>query len=397
VNDVATIPLSAAAHKAPTAAVFVADRDSEGIIRQSFNDLGLPNAEFTSGDVSTAITALAQQPSPRLLTVDIGGVDDPGARIGALAQVCEPGTGVIVIGGKNDIRLYRELKDAGIAEYFFKPLVRNLVTRACNTILSGSEESPTAHTGRLVFFLGVRGGVGATTIAVSTAWHLAETYKRWVMLLDLDLHAGDAALQLDATPTHALTDALMQPDRVDDLFLERGVIHVSPRLDLLASLEPLGQASSVEEDAVLSLLDTLLRRYRFVFLDLPATLAPKLTKMLHLPSTCILVSNGSLAAARDVARWYERIGPNTPERSTVHILNQGGAAGSLPEAEFIRAVGRAPDIIIPYQGEIGTAANLGIEGIQTCANLRRALAPVLRQLAGETGEPARSLFKRLFG
>jgi len=396
VTELATSPLNAAG-KVPTALVFVSDQDSERVIRQSLSDLGLQNAEFASGNVETATAALAKQTSPQLLIVDIGAVEDPAARMAELAQVCEPGTGVIVVGSKNDIRLYRNLRDAGVAEYFFKPLVRNPFTQACNAILRGTEAQPTARTGRLVFFLGVRGGVGTTTIAVSTAWHLAEMHKRWVVLLDLDLHAGDAALQLDSTPTHALTEALERPERIDELFLERGVTHISPRLDLFASLEPLGQAAAVDENAVLSLLDILLHRYRFVFVDVPATLAPKLAQMLHLPSTCILVSNGSLVAARDVARWVERIGPNTPERSTIHILNQSGAAGSLPEAEFIRAAGRAPDIIVPYQREIGTAANRGINGIQEGATLRHALAPVLRQLAGELEAEPRSLLRRLFG
>ena len=114
------------------------------------------------------MTALSNKQSPRLLIVDISGADDANGRIRELAQVCEPGTGVIIVGSHNDIRLYRELKQAGVAEYFFKPLVRNLVTQACHAILSGTSVEPSTRTGRLVFLLGVRGGVGTTTIGVST-------------------------------------------------------------------------------------------------------------------------------------------------------------------------------------------------------------------------------------
>ena len=387
-----------ASSKPRTALAFVSDQESEGVIRQSLSDLGLNDAEIVSGDVTTATVALGRQPSPRLLIVDVSGIDDPSARLHELAQVCEPGTGVIVIGERNDIALYRELKNSGINEYFFKPLVRNLFANACNAVLSGGSMPPSRdRTGRLVFVVGVRGGVGATTIAVSAAWDLAEVHKRWVLLIDLDLSNGDAALQLDATPSHALAEAIEHPDHVDELFLERGVIHVTARLDLLASLEPLDGRVDVEETALLSIFQILLLRYRFVFIDVPATLAARLIHVLHLPSLCILVSNGSLVAARDVARWFERMGPNTLERSSLHILNQSGAAGSLPEAEFIRAVGRAPDIIIPYHRDIGLASNFGIKGIQKCATLRRALIPVLRQLVGEVEEPPRSILKRLFG
>lgn len=380
-----------------TAAVYVSDENSVGVIRQAFNDLGLTNAKFTLGNIRTATTEMARQSSPRLLIVDISDIDDPGSRIGELAQVCEPETAVIVIGEANDIRLYRELRTAGVSEYFYKPLVRNVMTHACNVVLSGAEKSPGPRGGRLVFVLGVRGGVGATTIAVSTAWHLAEQHKRWTMLLDLDLSAGDAALQFDATPGRALAESFERPERVDQLFLERGVVHIAPRLDLLASLEPLESMVAVQETAMLSLVDMLLRRYRFLFIDVPAISARKLSQVLHLPSLCVLVSNGSLTSARDVARWRQQIGPNTPERSTIHVLNRSGSAGSLPEAEFVRAVGKPPDIVIPYDREIGAASLLGIKGLKNCAVLKSALAPLVSQLTGDVAAPTRSFLSRLFG
>lgn len=386
-----------AANSGPKVMVFVSDEDSMGVIRQSLGDLGLKNAVFVLGNVMNATAAMALGPSPRMLIVDISTVKDPTVRISELAEVCEPGIAVIVVGIDNDIRLYRGLKALGVAEYFFKPLVRNVVTRACDAILKGSITAAAPNTGRLVLVLGVRGGVGATTIAVSTAWQMAEAYKRWVMLLDTDLCSGDATLQFDKTPSHALAEAMVRPDRVDDLFLERGAIHVAPRLDLLASLESFADPVIVEESALLSLLEILLRRYRFVFVDVPAMQAVKLNQVFHLPSLCVLVSNGTLVSARDVRRWYEKIGPNTAERSTIHILNQSGAVGSLPQSEFIRAAGKAPDIIIPYSRDIAAASNLGMKGLQNSAALERALAPLLRQLVGEADIAAPSLFHRLFG
>lgn len=391
------VSADARAGNAPAASVFVSDENSAGVIRQSFNDLGLTNVQFTTGDVKTATEAMTRLPSPRLLIVDISDVEEPMARIRELAQVCEPGTGVIVLGRNNDIRLYRELRDAGILEYFYKPLVSNVFTHACEAFLTGVERPANSRSGRLVFVLGVRGGVGATTIAVSAAWRLAHAHTRWVMLMDLDLGNGDAALQLDMTPSGALAEAFDRPDRVDELFLDRSVIHVAPRLDLLASLEPLNSQAAVEEAALLSLIEILLRRYRFVFVDAPATLGRQLKNALHLPSLCVLVSNGSLAAARDVARWQREIGPNTTGRSTIHILNQTSAAGSLPLAEYSRAVGKAPDIIIPHQRDLGKASILGIKGIQGCTGLQSALEPLIGQLTGDLERPAPSLLKRLFG
>lgn len=398
-SDLTVGPSVAGRLAAPTAKVFVSDQDSEEVLRRALSDIGVDDAEFTKGTVETATAALATQASPRLLFVDVSGIEDPLARIDELAARCEPEVNVVAVGDRNDIILYRRLKNAGIAEYFFKPLVRDMVKRVCNSILSGGHDEKTTNPrgGKLVFVLGVRGGVGATTIAVNAAWRLAEKGQRWVMLVDMDLENGDSALQLDAMPTNALQEALEKPERVDKLFLERGTLHVSQRLDLLASLQPLGGGIALKEDTVRALIDKLLQRYRFVFIDLPPVVAVKLIDVLHQPSTCVLVSNASLASARELGRWREWIGPNSSERRTMHVLNMCGGDGGLPEAEFVRAVGQAPDVTIAYSRDIAAASNLGVKATQKCAVLDRGLAKLLRDLAGEPAEAPRSVFSRIFG
>ena len=132
-----------------SAMVFTRDREAEGVIRQCLSNL-IPSAEFFTGTVDMAIPQLAQHASPLLLVVDVTGVADPVSQIRKLAEVCEPGTGVIVIGDLNDVRLYRELKRVGGVEYFFKPLVSSLVTRTASGILTGSVEQQGASTGKLM-------------------------------------------------------------------------------------------------------------------------------------------------------------------------------------------------------------------------------------------------------
>lgn len=380
-----------------TAMVFTRDRDSEGVIRKCLIDLSVANSEFVNGNIGTAVAQLTRRRSPRLLVVDISGSTDPVAEINGLADVCEPGTGVIAIGDRNDIILYRDLKQAGIVEYYFKPLVGTLIARTANAILAGSLEDLAARTGKLVFVLPVRADVGATTIAVGLASYLAEKRQRRVVLLDLDLHRGDAALQLDVMPTHALSEALQHPERVDDLFLERATIHVTDRLSVLASIQPLKDVIVPEEASVISLLTKLMHRYRYVFVDMPPELAPRMLQALHLPGVCLLVSNRTLVSARDVSRFRELIGPSSAERQILHIVNKNDAIGSFPEPEFIRAAGQAPDLKIPYDRAIAAASVVGFKAVLACATLQNGIASILRHVAGEKSEEDRSFVARMFG
>ncbi len=253
-----------------------------------------------------------------------------------------------------------------------------------------------SRTGKLIFVMGVRGGAGATTIAANLAWTLAETKRRHTALADLDLQKGDVALQLDTQPSHALHEALDHPERVDKLFLERGVKQVTDRLHLLTSLEPLNAPADVSEEAFLWLLDKLLPRYRVTIVELSPCIAVRVTWALSLPSTLLLVSNPTLAGARDLARWSEVIGANTSERNTLHVLNRPAPHGGLSQADFAKASGRAPDVTIPYDRELAEAAALGIKAMQKCTAFQRSLARLVRELTGEADEKPVSLFSRMF-
>jgi hypothetical protein len=181
---------------APAAMAYLLDADSEGVVSASFAEVGFIDRDVMHGSIDTAIEELSRRSWPRFLIVDISGISDPLPRINRLAEICNLETEVIVVGERNDIVLYRVLKAAGVAEYFYKPLVGNLISRALDEIATGGSNPQPSRSGMLVFVVGVRGGVGVTTIATSLAWYFAEIRQRGVLLLDLDLHAGDAALQL---------------------------------------------------------------------------------------------------------------------------------------------------------------------------------------------------------
>lgn len=380
----------------PTAMAFLLDADLEGVARRSFADVGFIDGQVVRGGIDAAVDELSRRGSPKFLILDISGISEPLPRISRLAEVCDPGTEVIVVGERNDIVLYRDLKAAGVAEYFYKPLIGNVLSRTLVDISSGTRTQQQTRSGRLVIVLGVRGGVGSTTVATNLAWYIAEIRQSGVLLLDLDLHGGDAALQLHATPTHALREALDDPERIDELFLERGVVSVGGRLGLLAGLEPLSDRLVPSEDAVALLLQKLLTHFRYVLVDLSSEIAQSQPSLLHMPSTLLLVSDGSLASIRNVGRWRELLGPNTPERTVVHVLNKHTAEGELPEEEMLRVI-PAPDVNIRYDRKIMNAATLGTKSVQERAAMREGMAALSLRLSGTAAEEERSLWKRIFG
>lgn len=380
------------------AVVYTRDPECEGIVRQSLRDLPGSAAVFRSDGLRGAVADVVDRGSPKLIVVDITGEPDAVDRIRELCGMCEPSTHVVALGEENDIRLYRALLEAGATEYFFKPLVSAVVARSLRKILLGQRTGGggTARVGQTIFVAGVRGGCGATTMAVTLGAMLSASPPRPVLLLDLDLQRGDAALTLEATPNPALREALMHADRIDDLLLERGLIHVTKQLDLMASLEPVYRTTAPDEDAVIALLDRVARRYRYVITEVPAHAAGGLERVLHLPSTLVLVSDARLASARDVARWRAWIADGASERNCVHVLNMAGAPGGLPVAEFANVAGAEPNVIIPYSAEIATQTLVGSASSPSGA-LAKAVHPLAAMFGLESVQARRPLLKRMFG
>src|ERR1700747_3692027 len=182
------------------------DAETERVLQEASVLLG--RSAIMRGGIAKAIDYLSEERSPHLLLFDIRGIALPLSQIHTLADVCEPGTTVVAIGDHNDVGLYRDLLDAGMSNYIVKPLTRELLTRALTSKVnsnSGEIGSRAAlKLGKLVSFVGARGGVGPKTLAANLAWHLANRQSRRVALVDLDLQNGDCALLFNITTNPGL-------------------------------------------------------------------------------------------------------------------------------------------------------------------------------------------------
>lgn len=73
--------------------------------------------------------------------------------------------------------------------------------------------------GKVYTFIGTKGGVGTTTLAVNFAGVLAQR-KQSAVLVDLDWVANDAAMQLGATPQYTLLEVGENLSRMDQALFE---------------------------------------------------------------------------------------------------------------------------------------------------------------------------------
>ena len=363
---------------------FVADAASETALRDGLLDAAPDDIDLRKGGIAAAITTMQRMPSPRVLIVDLSAEEQPLTALGKLADVTEPDVTLLALGTNAELDFYRALtRGLGVREYLTKPITRDAVSTYFAPVVSGREHVGSGMLGgHIVSVTGVRGGVGATTIAVNLAWHFGVLTRRHTVLLDPDMHTGVAAFMLDKQPAPGLRTALEQPDRIDALLAERIALPAAERLHILAAAEPLEHDIAAADGAAENLIEALRRRYSFIVADVPFRPNPLSRALLDLAHQRVLVMEPTLACVRDVLRLLALPpGPAQPQRAVV-VLNRSSSAGNLTRKQIEDAIGSQVDVVIPnLPRQLANANNLGEPAVTKYAAFRTAMSDLARQVA----------------
>jgi pilus assembly protein CpaE len=377
---------------------FVSDAASEDVLRSGLSDL-VANPIVRQGGIRAAIKAFEKEESPRTLLVDVSAAGDPLAELDGLAGVCAPDTKVLVVGERNDIDFYRDItRHLGADEYVAKPLTRDKVATLLGPYLAG--EAPDAQGtrgGRVVCVCGVRGGVGATTVAVNLAQQVADTTRGHVAVLDLHLRGGHVAMMSGVKPANALRHALENPQVVDGLFLERVSVAAGERVRIFAADEPFDADPRPSPEGVARVVDLLRQRFNVIIVDMPIPPSLAERQALAVARQTLLVFNPDMASLRDVERARKMVNTLTGASRTMLVLNRSDMPGALKSNIVNEALASKPDVMIPdMPKQIARAGNLGRAALNDSARLRRALAPLTQEISG-IRQRSGGFLARLFG
>jgi pilus assembly protein CpaE len=377
------VDASTARFDRPSLIGFVGDSKSEEALRDGLNEVTLEQLDIRRGGVQTAISAMQKQITPRVLVVDISDADQPLSALGDLAQVVEPDVSVLVIGEINNVDFYREVtRGMGAADYLAKPLTRDIVARHFSAFLRGrTPAAQAALGGRAISITGVRGGVGATTLAVNLAWHFGVLMRRHTVLLDPDIQRGSAAFLLNVQPGQGLRAALEAPDRIDSLLAERVAQPAADRVHVLAGEEALAVQPNPAPGAAGLLLGALRRRYNFIVADVPYVPVPLYRDLLDLVHQRVLVMEPTLASVRDTLRLLALPAGEEQSQRAIVVLNRVGITGGLTRRQVEDALKLKVDIAIPdLPRQVGNAATLGEPAMASSSGFRAGIIELARQV-----------------
>jgi pilus assembly protein CpaE len=306
----------------------------------------------------------------------------------------------VAIGPINDITLYRELMKRGIAEYLVAPVSPAQFVDVVAALCS----SPAGdHAGRLIAFIGAKGGTGSSTVCHNVAWALSETLKCEVVVADLDLAFGTAGLDFNHETLQGVAEALQAPERLDETALDRLLTRCSQHLSVLAAPVALDRDYDISAGACRTVLDALRQHAPFAALDLPHAWTPWLRQVLLAADEVVLTVAPDLANLRNARNIVDllEVHHGRPPRLVINMMKRRKRP-DLTVEELSSALDLEPVQVIELDAEtFGAAANNGQMIAELSASHRTAES--FRQLAqmltgrSEAKKPKSSLFSPLLG
>ena len=379
---------------------FVTDAESESVLNSVLSEIAVPKFAVKRGGIDTTVEYLSAHSSPRLLVVDISKSELPLSDINALADACEPGVEVIVVGQQNDIGLFRDLIQLGISDYIAKPLTRELLRRSIETVRRGQKNiAVKGRVGKLVAVTGTRGGVGASTITANLAWILSQKVGRRVAMVDLDFNYGPLSIAFDQKPTPGLREAIENAHRVDQLFLERTLQQIDSRLALLSCEEALDSKIRLETDAYENLTEHLSKLFHYVLVDLPCKSGAAEMHVLRMASVRIITIDPTLSAVRHAIRILKLLGAEEIDKQTLIVLNRRWQPtnSDLSIEEIEKALGHRVDVVVPFgKSNVVAAENSGQIAAEQASPMTDALMDLAQELSGRP-KPKQSFWEKLLG
>ena len=352
---------------------------------QLLRDCGMRVSLLSLADLDTLAQATTTQPD--VVVVDLREQSHVPAALPILRRH-HPATGIVIVASLDPVLMLEAMR-AGVTECITEPLRRADLEAAIARVVT--QRPMGAKAGQVFAFLGAKGGVGTTTVAVNIAAALAQIYTNETLLIDLHLINGDASVFLGAEPSFSVVDALDNTHRLDEAFFRTLVVRTKSGVDLLAS-SARAQAGPLDVRRVRNLLEFAASHYRFVVLDVPRSDAV-VVDALESAARIVVVANQELATVRNASRVTTALRRRYGEKKVVVVVSRSDRLAEIACEDVERAVGGAVKQTFPSDYRLSQhALNKGRPiSLDNHNELSASFRKFARQLAGTGDGPPSEL------
>ena len=320
---------------------------------------------------------------PQVLVIDSRGHDQLPSGLPAFRRQ-QPNAGVVLVASSLDPRLMLDAMRVGVTECVAEPISAKALDEAVRRVLTNVLPQPA---GQVFAFIGAKGGVGASTLAVNTAAALGRESQNNVLLIDLHTGHGDAAIFLGVEPRFSVLDAFENIHRVDESFFNGVVEKAVAGVHLLASaVRP--RPGVVDQKRTRALLESAAQMYRTTVLDVPRSDMTMIDSLDH-ATTIVVVTSQEIASLRNAARIADTLRQRYGAGRVKVVVNRFHREAVIAQEDVERVIGS--DVKhIPSDYKVAVdALNAGRPVVLDMeSRLAKALNAFAKDLAGVVKERA---------
>jgi len=338
-----------------------------------------------------------------VILLDLGLPDSSGLETFTRTRLQASGVPMILLSGDDSQQLALQLVQDGAQDYIVKgscngdslakaiqyAVVRNS-SRAEKTAVEMASDQAT-----LIGVMGVKGGVGSTTIACNLAVELRRQTEKKTLLMDLDLDGGMVGFLMNAESDYSVTDATANMDRLDVSFWEGIVAHCDGDLDVLRSPSTPGAAMPSAEN-LRQVLGLIRKQYHWVVIDMGRPSAFSLS-LLDKLAELFLVTTTSVPALYEAKRAVDALRQTGFEGDRMKlIVNQLSKPQGISGSELDRLFG------VPVYATFSAASKALHDAcvqkklLGRNSEFRLQMAGLARKLAGLPPEKLKSRVSQMF-
>jgi len=297
---------------------------------------GMRAKHIGSADLDRLASPSAAQPD--VVIVDRRG---PGALPDGLSAMKRqhPTTGVVIVATTLDPALMLEAMRAGVNEWVSEPITREDLEEAIRRVL-GHRVAPV--TGEVFAFVGAKGGIGTTTVAVNVAASLGRLGA--TLLIDLHVGYGDAAMFFGVEPRFSIADVLENTHRLDESYLHSVVVRTKAGLDILASSDR--STGPVDARRIRAVIEFAARHYRYLVLDCPRS-DPAVLDSLQQANAIVIVANQELGAVRNASRIAMTLRQRYGAQRVSTVVSRFDAISEIRQEDVAKVVGGSIKAVLP--------------------------------------------------
>jgi Flp pilus assembly CpaE family ATPase len=262
------------------------------------------------------------------------------------------GMEIIVVLTDGDIESTRSLLRAGVADVIPFPASENALALSIDRALMQRQpaEARPNEAGQVIVFLKGGGGVGATSLCLLTAIHMARERPDSVAVADLDLQSGVVSAQLGLTGAYAISDLLAAGGAISETPFVRA-LHAHPGgFRVLAGPGEIMPTDSIAPSQADQIMRGLKRDFPITLVDLPSTWSAWTYRIVQQADRIVLVTQLSIPRINLARRQLAMLAAQGLGQKPVTLVCNAVSSDQsdrLPLKWAEKSLGRAFDFAIP--------------------------------------------------